>query len=59
MDDVAIKCDTTDTWVKSISDIFDKNYDENKMIESRKTFLKENSWENCSKKLIDIFNIAK
>jgi glycosyltransferase involved in cell wall biosynthesis len=59
MDDVAIKCDTTDSWVKSISDIFDKKFDENKMIESRKAFLKENSWENCAKKLIDIFNIAK
>ena len=40
-------------------DIFDKKFDENKMIESRKAFLKENSWENCAKKLIDIFNIAK
>jgi glycosyltransferase involved in cell wall biosynthesis len=59
MNEVAIKCESQKDWVTEISKVFDKKYNEKLMIENRKKFLEENSWDNCATKLEKVFNLAK
>jgi hypothetical protein len=59
MEKVAAACSSKEQWVKEISDIFEGKFDKAKMINDREKFLEENSWSNCSKKLLNIFKSAK
>lgn len=55
LDDVALKADTKDEWVNTISDLFDGKINKKDIPKKREQFIQENSWDIAAKKLIGIF----
>lgn len=56
---IAIKCDSKDSWVKAISEVFENKYSEEELVKERHNFIQESMWNNISQKLVDVFKEAK
>jgi hypothetical protein len=56
---IAVKCDSKESWVKSISEIFENKYSEEELVKERCSFIQDSTWDNVAQKLINVFNNAK
>lgn len=59
MEEIVPRLESKNEWVDNISQIFDKKFDSKSLVENRKQYLSDNSWNNVSQKLVNIFTSAK
>lgn len=59
LDEVVDQASTKEEWVEKISAAFDRKLDIKAMVDKRKRFIKENSWDKSAEKLAELFEKAK